>query len=123
MWMQPPPPVDNHWVLHVAASPHEVDDALRELCVHRQARPASDPAYPAYLAGTSGLSQPPAWMTVAASELARRGRRTRWCTPDCDAHSWPADEVLRKHRQGVVAAARQGGPTGRPGRRSTREQT
>lgn len=114
MWMQPPPPVDNHWVLHIAASPHEVDDVLLELCVHKHARPAGDPRFPAYLAGTSDPRRPPAWLTFAGAELNRRGHRTRWCTPDCEHHAWPPREFPPKHRQGVVGAGPQAGPIDKP---------
>lgn len=113
MWMQPPPPVDNHWVLHIAASPHQVDDALQESCVHKHARPAGDPDFPAYLAGTSDPRQPPAWLIFADAELTRRGHRTRWCTPECELHRWPP-HAFPKHRQGAVEAGPQAGPIDTP---------
>lgn len=86
MWSQPPPPVDNWWVLHIAATPHEVDDVLADLCVHKRARPVGDPDYPAYLAGRETPAEPPTWMTFARAELERRGRNTLWCDPGCPYH-------------------------------------
>lgn len=83
MWMRPPPPVADWWVLHIGATPHEVDDLMRELCVHKHAHTVGDPGYPAYVAGTSDPYEPPAWMSVVRTELLRRGLRTRWCTPTC----------------------------------------
>ncbi|SNY53623.1 hypothetical protein SAMN05421748_11497 [Paractinoplanes atraurantiacus] len=83
MWSQPPPPVADWWVLHVAASPHEVQDALIDACVHQRARALPDPDYPAYLAGQGSTDEPPAWLSFARAELSRRGHPTRWCEPDC----------------------------------------
>ena len=89
MWTQPPPPVDDRWVLHIAASPHQVDDILADLCIHHRAAAISDPQLPAYLAGRYSTDEPPAWMKVAQAELERRGHRTRWCSATCEHHPWP----------------------------------
>ena len=89
MWMQPPPPVTNRWVLHIAAAPHQVDDVLADLCIHQRAKPIGDPEFPAYLVGRYSSYEPPAWMGFARPELERRGYRTRWCGPDCAHHPWP----------------------------------
>ncbi|MET0419725.1 MAG: hypothetical protein ABW022_27220 [Actinoplanes sp.] len=86
MWLQPPPPVDDRWVLHIAATPHEVDDILVDLYIHKRAHPIADPDYPAYLAGRQNPDAPPAWMTFARAELERRGHRTRWCDSACPYH-------------------------------------
>jgi hypothetical protein len=43
MWLQPSPPVTDRWVLHIAATPHEVDDILAELYIHKRARPLATP--------------------------------------------------------------------------------
>jgi hypothetical protein len=86
MWLQPPPPVDDQWVLHIAATPHQVDDVLRELCIHKRARPIGDPDFPAWLAGRQDPHEPPAWMSFARAELERRGHPARWCVPDCAYH-------------------------------------
>jgi len=86
MWMQPPPPVDDWWVLHIAAAPHRVDEVLTELCIHKRGRAIGDPDFPAYLAGRHCPAGPPAWMDVARAELERRGYRTHWCDPGCAYH-------------------------------------
>lgn len=65
MWLQPPP-VTDRWILHIAATPHEVDDVLADLCIHKRARPVGDPDYPGLprgpgnpvrAAGVDGLRQ------------------------------------------------------------------
>jgi len=89
MWSQPPPPVSDRWVLHIAATPHEVDDLLADLCIHKRARPIGDPDYPAYLTGRETPHEPPAWMRFADAELRRRGYDTQWCDPGCPHHPWP----------------------------------
>jgi hypothetical protein len=89
MWCQPPPPVDDRWVLHIAVSPHQVDDVLGDLCIHKRARPLADPDYPAYLTGRESPYEPPAWMSFACAELNRRGYSTKWCDPRCAHHPWP----------------------------------
>jgi hypothetical protein len=89
MWLRPSPPVTDRWVLHIAATPHEVDDILADLYIHKRARPLGDPDYPAYLAGRETPYEPPAWMSFARAELERRGHRTLWCDPDCAHHPWP----------------------------------
>jgi hypothetical protein len=111
LWLQPPPPVDNHWVLHVAASPHDVDDALREVCVHKHARPFGDADFPAFLAGTGNPAEPPAWMTVVETELTRRGHRVRWCDPGCPAHSRPSEVFSRITDRRLSAPAPRPGPS------------
>ncbi|MEV4343238.1 hypothetical protein AB0J83_01980 [Actinoplanes sp. NPDC049596] len=83
MWSQPPPPVADWWVLHVAASPHEVQDILADAGIHQRPRPLADPEHPAYLAGRGRLDEPPAWLSFARAELDRRGYPTRWCESDC----------------------------------------
>ena len=88
MWMQPPP-VTNRWVLHIAATPHQVDDVLADLCIHQRAKAIGDPEFPAYLVGRYSPYEPPAWMSFARPELERRGYRTRWCGPGCAHHPWP----------------------------------
>lgn len=94
MWSQPPPPVADWWVLHVAASPHEVDDVLTELCIHHRARPLANPEYPAYLAGRCGPGEPPAWMSVAKTELDGRGVGAHWCEAGCGRHPAASDRRL-----------------------------
>ncbi|WP_433796447.1 hypothetical protein [Actinoplanes sp. CA-252034] len=89
MWSQPPPPVDDQWVLHIAASPHQVDDVLAQLCIHKRANPLGDPRYPAFLTGRESPKEPPAWLRVARAELVERGHHTRWCDAECAHHSWP----------------------------------
>ncbi|BBH70629.1 hypothetical protein ACTI_73140 [Actinoplanes sp. OR16] len=74
MW---PQPVTDLWTLAVAACPHRVDDVLADLGLHRRARPAADPDFPARLIGPAGPDRPPAWMELARAELERRGFRTR----------------------------------------------
>jgi hypothetical protein len=91
MWLQPPPPVADWWVLHIAATPHEVDDVLADLCIHKRARAFGDPGCPAFLLGQDTPSEPPAWMSVADGELRRRGYRTLWCDPGCPHHRSPRD--------------------------------
>jgi hypothetical protein len=109
MWLQPPPPVTNRWVLHIAATPHEVDDVLADLCIHKRARPTGDPGFPASLVGRETPDEPPAWMSFVRAELERRGLDTRWCELACPHHpsptrtaapsgTWPA---ARRHRSGA----------------------
>src|SRR5690349_11475765 len=101
MWMQPPPPVDDRWVLHIAATPHQVDEVLAELCIHQRAKAAGDPDMPAYLAGRYSPGEPPAWMSFARAELESRGYRTRWCEPDCAHHpSSPRTAPTRSGKRG-----------------------
>ncbi|BCJ45848.1 hypothetical protein GCM10010168_57320 [Actinoplanes ianthinogenes] len=95
MWTQPPPPVDDQWVLHVAASPHQVDEVLADLCIHRRATAMGDPRMPAFLAGRYSPDEPPAWMSVARAELEGRGYRTRWCEAECAHHPWPSPMRVR----------------------------
>ncbi|GGQ38189.1 hypothetical protein [Couchioplanes azureus] len=89
MWSQPPPPVADWWTLHIALCPHEVDEVLRDLCIHKHARPATDPDFPAYLAGTNTPTVAPAWMSMVHTELQRRGIPSVWCTPACPHHATP----------------------------------
>jgi hypothetical protein len=89
MLLPPPPPVTNRWVLHIAATPHEVDDILADLYLHKRARPTGDPEFPAYLAGRETSHEPPAWMSFTRAELERRGHRTLWCDADCPHHPRP----------------------------------
>ena len=88
MSLQPPPATDQ-WVLHIAATPHQVDDALADLYIHKRARTNGDPDYPAYLTGRETPHEPPAWMTFVDAELQRRGYPTLWCDPDCRHHPRP----------------------------------
>ena len=81
------------WVLHIAATPHQVDEVLAELCLHKRARPIADPAFPAYLAGRESPDRPPAWMSVVLAELGRRGYPTRWCVPGCELHLTESETV------------------------------
>ncbi|MGK5680506.1 hypothetical protein [Actinoplanes sp. URMC 104] len=88
MW----PQVTDRWVLHIAATPHQVDDVLAELCIHKRAVPIGDPRFPACLAGPETPHEPPTWMSLARAELERRGYRTLWCDLDCPHHPSPANE-------------------------------
>jgi hypothetical protein len=134
MWLQPPPPVTNRWVLHIAATPHEVDDVLADLCIHKRARPVGDPDYPAYLAGRETPYEPPAWMAFANAELQRRGYYTLWCDPDCPHHPWPprteppaapAGEwpAARRHRSGASLRRLTSGAPHHRGTSATPEQS
>ncbi len=89
MWLPSPPPVADRWVLHIAATPHEVDDVLADLYIHKRARPIGDPDFPAYLTGQETPHEPPAWMRFARAEIERRGYRTLWCDPGCPHHPAP----------------------------------
>jgi hypothetical protein len=109
MWLQPPPPVTDRWVLHVAATPHEVDDVLADLCIHKRARPTGDPDFPASLVGRETPDEPPAWMSFVRTELERRGHRTRWCEFACPHHPSPPPTAVptgtwpsaRRHHSGA----------------------
>nr|WP_296067038.1 hypothetical protein [uncultured Actinoplanes sp.] len=89
MWLPLPPPVTDRWVLHIAATPHQVDEVLADLCIHKRAHAIGDPGCPAYLAGRETPQEPPAWMSFAKTELERRGYRTLWCDPGCKHHPQP----------------------------------
>jgi hypothetical protein len=134
MWLQQPPPVTDRWVLHIAATPHEVDDVLADLCIHKRARPVGDPDYPAYLAGRETPYEPPAWMAFANAELQRRGYYTLWCDPDCPHHPWPprteppaapAGEwpAARRHRSGASLRRLTSGAPHHRGTSATPEQS
>ncbi|AEV84245.1 hypothetical protein ACWT_3222 [Actinoplanes sp. SE50] len=87
MWSLPP--TVDRWMLHVAASPHEVDEVLADLCLHQRSRAVTDPDFPACLIGPKNLGEPPAWMRFARTELDRLGYRTRWCDVGCVHHPLP----------------------------------
>ncbi|GAA4606177.1 hypothetical protein BJY16_005694 [Actinoplanes octamycinicus] len=89
MLTQPSLPLTDRWALHIAASPHRVDDILADLCLHQRARAIGDPAFPACLLGRGSPDEPPAWLSFVRAELERRGHRTRWCGPDCRHQLWP----------------------------------
>jgi hypothetical protein len=89
MWLQPPPPVTNRWVLHIAAEPRQVDAVLRDLGIDEHARPLGDSQVSAYLTGRGSPYEPPPWMAFACAELDRRGHRSSWCAPACRHHPWP----------------------------------
>ncbi|GAA2851578.1 hypothetical protein Acy02nite_35160 [Actinoplanes cyaneus] len=102
----------DQWVLHVAATPHDVEDVLADLCLHRRARPVADRDYPARLVGRGSPDEPPAWLCFVRDELEQRGHRTQWCAPWC-AHdskpragrSGPAPHQLTHHAGDHPAAA------------------
>jgi hypothetical protein len=112
MWSQPSPPDTDRWMLHIAATPHEVDELLADLYIHKRARPTGDPGFPACLTGWETPAEPPAWMRFAQAELERRGYRTRWCDPDCPYHRWPprpeppGESSVRPRRQSGASLQR-----------------
>jgi hypothetical protein len=122
MWFQSPPPVTDAWVLHVAATAGQVTAALRELCIaDRRPREEGDGEFPVLLRATGGPYGPPQWLSLARTELNRRGYATRWCTPRCRHHSWPPRTGSQRP---IPAPARPGAPTRRGGpRAATRRLT
>jgi hypothetical protein len=89
MWLQPPTPMTNRWVLHVAATNGQVADVLHDACIHERPHYNGDRQFPVYLCGTASPYEPPVWMSVARAELHRRGHLTRWCDANCPHHPWP----------------------------------
>jgi hypothetical protein len=122
MWLQPPPPVTNRWVLHIAATTGQVTDVLHDLCIHERPRYNGDRQLPVYLCGTASRYEPPVWMSFARAELNRRGYPTRWCDPRCPHHPWPPRPHPTQPSTPFTETARERGRS-YPGRTGPRTST